>query len=441
MKKRNKFPKISNEFTDCALPLTGDIYNLCSFKCCYCFSSLFHFWNPQCRYKKPVLKKVDIEYLINLFEGKYKDNPYYENFIKKRFLLHLGSLSEPFDYLERKEKTGLEFYNYLASIKYPTLFSTKGISLFLKDKSYLRVFEKAAKTKNFAFQFSITTNSDRTASIIEKGVPSTSERLRAMKMLSDMGFMTILRLRPFIIGITDDELEELLERAKKAGAYSVSAEFLCIDKRALNFEGLNTFSKLLDYDYTTWYRKLSPPERGTYMRLNRYVKRYFVERLLKRCKDLDLRLSISGADFKELGFSTCCCGLPEKNPVNSELENFSYKQMTSILIKAHREWLKNPNKEIFVYFDDMRDDKYGNWMNEHRYWGDSIVCYQSDYARLYTGHNREFLDVWNSLSTPRNPYRYFDGLLYPVGVDKNKNMIYRYNPPSFYYRWKEEGII
>ena len=436
-----KFPRITNEFTDCALPLTGDIYNLCSFKCGYCFSSLFHFWNPQCRYKKPKVKELNIERVINLFEGKYKDNPYYKNFIRKRFILHLGSLSEPFDYLEKKKRIGLELYNYLASISYPTLFSTKGISLFLEDKDYLKVLEKATKTHNFAFQISITTNDDKVASIIEKGVPSTTERLRAMKILSEMGFMTILRLRPFIVGITDDGLEELLERAKEAGAYAVSTEFFCIDKRALEFSGLKTFSKLFDYDYLSWYRKLSPPERGTYMRLNRYVKRYFVERLLKKCKELNLNLSISGADFKELGYSTCCCGLPEKNPINSELENFCYKQMTTVLIKAHREWLKNPDKEILIYFDDMKDDKYGDWMNEHRYWNDSIVCYQSDYARLYTGHNREFLDVWNSLSTPRNPYRYFDGLLYPVGVDKNKNMIYRYNPPSFYYEWKEKGIL
>ena len=436
--------KITNEFTDCALPFTGDIYSHCGFGCAYCFSSLFRAWNPQTRHKKVNFKKIDLSYVKKVFEGKFPENPYYKNFLTKRFILHLGSLSEPFDPIEKSQKIGLEFYDFLADINYPTLFSTKGISMFLKDKEYLKIFKKAAKKHNFAFQFSITTNSDKIASVIEKRVPSTTERFEAMKILSDMGFMTILRLRPFIVGITDDGLEELLERAKKNGAYSVSTEFFCIDKRALDLPSLKVFTNVTGCDYLNFYRKLSPTSRGTYMRLNRNVKRYFVERIIRKCKELGLNLSISGPDFKELGYDEGgnCCGLPSSNPINKELERFSKKQMTSVLIKAHKKfWEYGGKKDVYIHFRDMVDRRFGKWMDEPRYWTDSIINYQSDYERLYVGHNKELQDVWNNLKTPRNPYRYFDGIMYPVGVDEDDNMVYRYNPPKFYYEWYKEGLI
>ena len=442
MEKNHKFFRITNEFTDCALPLTSDVCNRCGFRCAYCFSSLFHFWNPQTRYKKIPIKLANPERIIKIFLGKYPNNPYYKHFIKKRFILHIGSLSEPFDPLETKFGVGKILYDFLADIKYPVLFSTKGISLFLD--SYKKIFKKASKYKNFAFQISITTNNDDIAKDIEKGVPSTTERLRAMKILSDMGFLTILRLRPFIVGITDDGLEDLLEKAKKCGAYAVSTEFFCIDKRALDLPDLKIFNKYMGCDLIAFYRKMSPTTRGTYMRLNRNIKRYFVERMIKKCRELDLKLAISGPDFKELGYDEGgnCCGLPSKNPFNKELENFCKKQMTSVLIKAHKKfWENGGKKEVLIKWDDMKDEKYGDWMKEHRYWTDSIVCYQSDYERLYTGHEREFLEVWNSLSTPRNPYRYFDGIMKPVGLDEKGNIIYKYNPPKFYYKWHKEGLI
>ena len=35
-------------------------------------------------------------------------------------------------------------------------------------------------------------------------------------------------------------------------------------------------------------------------------------------------------------------------------------------------------------------------------------------------------EVWNSPNSLKSPYKYFGGLLKPVGVDYNKDVIYKY---------------
>ncbi|MEN6623688.1 MAG: hypothetical protein ABFD50_19340 [Smithella sp.] len=36
-------------------------------------------------------------------------------------------------------------------------------------------------------------------------------------------------------------------------------------------------------------------------------------------------------------------------------------------------------------------------------------------------------DKWNTPKAANSPYSYFSGILYPVGLDKDHNVIYKYN--------------
>lgn len=35
--------------------------------------------------------------------------------------------------------------------------------------------------------------------------------------------------------------------------------------------------------------------------------------------------------------------------------------------------------------------------------------------------------IWNNLKGGNSPYKYFEGILYPVGFDEENNVIYKYN--------------
>ena len=35
--------------------------------------------------------------------------------------------------------------------------------------------------------------------------------------------------------------------------------------------------------------------------------------------------------------------------------------------------------------------------------------------------------IWNNPKNGKSPYKYFEGILYPVGLDEDNNVIYKYN--------------
>jgi len=436
-------PRISSEFCDCSLPLTFDIYSKCGFGCQYCFSAQFAQSNPAVKGNKE-LGAVNIKKLIEIMSGKYPDNPYYQNFFKHRFILHWGGLTEPFCSIEAKNGRGFELLEYLAAVKYPTVFSSKGYCLFLGNKKYKKyeeLFVKNAEYKNFMFAHSIIVDSDKTAKIIEPNTPSTTRRLESMKILADMGYWNILRLRPFMIGITDVGLESLLTRSAEAGAKAISTEFFALDARCVGLlsENMKEIDKLTGLDTYAYLKRLSPTERGGYLRGNRDMKEHYVKRMYTSCLKLGMQFNISDPDYKELNMSASCCGLPREYPDNPEMCNYTKGQLTEHLRKLRRRYWKSNGQDKLLTFDMVEKDIANNWMSDPRYYSDSIKCWQMDYG-IKTGHQKEMMNTWNNLRSAANPYNYFHGKMKPVGKDSRDLLIYEYVPHPYEYMWIKEGI-
>ena len=36
-------------------------------------------------------------------------------------------------------------------------------------------------------------------------------------------------------------------------------------------------------------------------------------------------------------------------------------------------------------------------------------------------------EIWNNPKSSKSPFKYFEGVLYPVGLDENNDVIYKYN--------------
>ena len=221
-------PRISSEIIDCSMPLSFDSLSRCSLGCLYCFAYYQKAYNPNmAQYGPAPLYSINPKNFIASLTGQGGGKAYeqfYKYFYKQRFLLHWGGMADPFCNFEKKNRVTWEILNALGDLAYPTLFSFKGDTIF--EDQYLNLFDKYRHQHNFAFQVSIITADDDLAKLVEVGVPSPTKRLEALKILADMGYWTILRLRPFIIGITDKTLDELLERALAAGIRGISTEFL-----------------------------------------------------------------------------------------------------------------------------------------------------------------------------------------------------------------------
>lgn len=434
-------PRISSEYMDCSMPMTFDSYSHCSLGCTYCFAYMFKTNNSSFSSMIHSVKPKDLIKAINGEPSNVRMRSFHKHFFHKRFLLHWGGMADPFCNFEKANKVGYELIKGLGKAQYPTLFSFKGSTIF--NPKYTKLIGKFASQKNFAFQVSIISPSDEVSKKVEIGVPVTSKRIKAIKMLSDMGYFTILRLRPYIIGISDDGIEELLDKCKEAGIKAVSMEFVAIDTRSN--EGLMKRYKYLgeligSKHIMRYFRDLSPIERGGYLRLNRLVKESYVKTVYKFCVDNNILFACSDPDFKELNMSGSCCGMPDEYPENRELENWTKNQLTYHLARCRREY-HTKGRIVQLKFSDVFNNEEDTYLNSVTFGQDHIcvsdMCSSERYDTHYYRHAR---NTWNNLRSPANPRNYFHGKILPIRKDENNDLVYSYKPSEYEARWKDEGI-
>lgn len=433
-------PRISSELPDCSSPLTFDTYSRCSMRCQYCFSHSQKDVNPGT--KNAPLQGVDPDKLFKMIDGEATTKEaklFYKYFFKDKFLFHWGGLADSFCHYERKYGTSYPILEGLLERKYPLMFSSKGPAI--SDDKYVSLFEKYKKQNTTAFQFSIVTANDELAKKVEPGVPSPTERFESMKVLSDMGYWTILRLRPFIIGVTDESLPELLQKAYESGAKAISTEFFAMDQRCVGSMRTATenMGRLMGIDNIfQYFNKLSPKERGGYNRLNRLVKEPFVKYMYKFCVEHDMVFTCSDPDYKELCMSGNCCGLPEKHPT-ATLNNWNREQMTHIIKEARRHYHTTGGCDQFGFNDvyKRKDWIFDDIALSHM----DIGCTKYPYAMRKQLTLRHLLqDKWNNLKSYANPRNYFHGKVMPSHVGEDGNFVYQYNPSDYEARWVDEGI-
>lgn len=434
-------PRISSELPDCSMPLTFDHYSFCSLGCLYCFAYFFKSNNSII--KDSPLKAVNPNRVLNSINGVVKnprDKALYEHFYRNKFLLHWGGLADPFCNFESTNKVGYRLMKGLGELNYPTLFSFKGDAIF--RKKYEKLFSKYAHQKNFAFQISIITADKHLSKYVEMGVPSPKRRIEAIRMLSDMGYWTILRLRPYIIGITDKHIVELLEKSYQAGISGVSMEFFAMDSRAN--KGMKTrydwLAKLIKVeDLQKYYAALSPSERGGYMRLNRLIKEPYVKQVYKFCIENNLTFGCSDPDFKELNTSGSCCAMPDKFPSNPDLQNWTRSQLTFYLKQARKRYHKT-GKRMKFYFNKVYSTN-AEYLDDLRFTRDHISTINKCEVEIKNITLRQILQTqWNNLNSPSNPRNYFHGKIMPIELDEEGNLVFIYQPSEYEERWKKEGL-
>ena len=416
-KKRNTYgsPRWSAEFLDCSMPMTFDQYNLCSYRCQYCFSFYQRIHNDN--YETNNIQWADVDKFKRIFLEP--DSSQFGEYVKKRIPMQWGGLSEPFDLLEPKYKIGLQILKFLREIDYPCSFSTKS-TWWVKDKRYVDVIKGA---KNFHFKFSIITLDEEKAKIVEAGVPSPMERVEALGEVAKMGTAGVnLRLRPFMIGISDPTHLDLIRECAKRGAQGLTTEFFCLEARAdLRVKKRYAIlSKACGFDIWQYYRRYT--KGAGYLRLNYEVKRRFVEEMQAECKKLGINFLVSDAHYKEkcVLSNGCrwgsCCGLPN----DKYFSNHAKCQFTQAITIAKE------NGE--VSFSDIESE-----FSEHlKHTKVREVLHSGDMAQHYHKTMYDYLKyIWNHPKKAQSPWLYFDKMMIPDRVDKEGNVVYRFNQKKY----------
>lgn len=403
-------PRWSNEIADCSMPMTFDTYNNCAFGCLYCFSQFQRaLGKAKESYLAKEVKSVTVEHVKRMFTDPDRYAGQFATYIKQRRVMQWGGLSDEFDGYERKYGKTLELLKFFKEIDYPLCFSTKA-TWFTDDDRYMSLIEGQ---KNWNFKFSIITFDERKASVIERGVPTPMQRLEAIRRIAaaDAGGAT-LRLRPFIIGITTPTYLDLIREAAERGATAVSTEFFCMEQRSKTLkDNAPIFNEQCGFDLFEFYRKYSYS--SGYLRLNRKVKRPFVENMKNLCDELGVRFYVSDAHFKEMCNNGSCCGLPET-------WNYSRGQFCQALMICREKGV--------VRWSDISSDIE----QLHQYpWG-SATGYNANSSEKrahFEGMTMaKYLRwLWNNPQNGQSPYTMFEGVMRPDGEDENGDLIYYYD--------------
>lgn len=403
-------PRWTGEIADCSLPMTLDTYSNCSFGCVYCFSQYQRgVGGGKEDYFSKSVKSINVEKVKRIFSGEDTKSQFAE-YVKTRRPIQYGGLSDQFDGFERKYGKTYELLKYLREINYPICFSTKSAWVF-HDPKYRELFKGA---DNWNMKFSIITLDEADAKAIEVGVPTPRERLDAMHEYTTLskGGAT-LRLRPFIIGVSDKTYLDLIREAHKAGATAVTTEFFCLEMRSVNQakEHYQIISDKCGFDIVEFYRKHSSG--SGYLRLNRKIKEPYIHKMQQLCKELGMRFYVSDAHFKECSDNCCCCGLPPE-------WDYSRGHFAGALQIA--------KKTGVVHWADIAKDMY--FLDNFTWKGaEGFNTFSSEAKAKFAGMSmKEYLHyLWNNPARGQSPYKIFAGVLVPDGYDENHDIIYKYN--------------
>ena len=410
-------PRWSNEIADCSMPMTFDTYSNCSFGCMYCFSQFQRgIGKAKEEYLHKEVKNVSVDKIKKMFTDPDNHAGQFKEYIKQRKVMQWGGLSDQFDGFERKRGVTLELLKFFKEIDYPLCFSTKA-TWFTEDERYMDLIRGQ---KNWNFKFSIITLDEHKAQVIERGVPTPAERLKAIECIAnaDAGGAT-LRLRPFIIGVTTPTYLDLIQEAHNRGADAMSTEFMCVEQRSPTLKKwLPTFNELCGFDFMAFYKKYSVST--GYLRLNRKVKEPFMRNMKALCDKLGMRFYVSDAHFKELCCNGSCCGLPAS-------WNYSHGQWCEALQIAKN----NPEGE--VRWADVRKDidslvSSFSWARAQ-----GFNCNSSEKRAHFDGMTMaDYMRwLWNNPQSGQSPYKLFEGALVPIDKDEDGNLVYKFNGAKF----------
>lgn len=399
-------PRWSNEVADCSMPMTFDTYSNCSFGCLYCFSQFQRgIGDGKEAYFHKDVKAVNVKRVKDIFLNP--DKYQFGEYVKQRKVMQWGGLSDQFDGFEKKNGVTLELLRFFKEIDYPLCFSTKS-TWWTKDERYMELFRGQ---KNWNVKFSIITLDEQKARIIERGVPSPQERLEAIERIAkaDAGGAT-LRLRPFVIGVSTPTYLDLIREAADRGASALSTEFFCVEQRSPVLKGfMPTLNELCGFDVMEFYKKYSVST--GYLRLNRKVKEPFFKNMKALCEQVGMRFYVSDAHFKELCCNGSCCGLPQN-------WNYSRGQFCEALQIAKK------NGE--VHYSDIKKDIDGllgkfDWGRADGFNANSSEKRAKFYGMTMANYMRW---LWNNPQAGQSPYKLFEGILQPIGKDKEDNLVY-----------------
>lgn len=251
-------PDLTSQFLICPVPFHLDTYHGCTYGCKYCFARDFYEFtrrnsnNPSFLYLKG-LKTDSLKNWINRIikqEGDYDYTKGIEVALRERIPLKIGANSDPFPYVEKKEKITMEVLKIFNDYNYPLEIQTKNPLVLA---SYLDSFDLNGLNWNVAI--SISSNNQKIINAIEPHSLSIKDRYRGIKLLTSVGIKVMVKVQPVLYPIILNEIEHMVKEFKDAGCWAFNMEGLKIRKAMSKKEQrfYREMSNSLNFDLINFY--------------------------------------------------------------------------------------------------------------------------------------------------------------------------------------------
>jgi DNA repair photolyase len=206
-----EFPKHAitrNQSPDVPFEQSLNPYQGCEHGCIYCFARPAHAYlnlSPGLDFETRIFHKPALATLLE----REISAPNYQCKV-----IHVGGNTDPYQPAERSLRSTRAVLELLLARRHPLTLITKG-SLILRD---LDLLAELAARRLVAVYVSLTSLDDDIKRTLEPRAAAPQARLRIMRELSGAGVPVSAMLAPVIPGLTDHEIEHLLEAAAAAGA-------------------------------------------------------------------------------------------------------------------------------------------------------------------------------------------------------------------------------
>jgi DNA repair photolyase len=230
--------------------------------------------------------------------------------LNRRVPIHFGSVSDPFQHIEKKYRISYELLKVLHQYNYPTVISTKGT--IVSSSEYLEII----KDFPVVVQNSFSTFNEELAAKIEPYAPSPKERLLSLEKLAKSGIWTTIRLQPFLYPITSiDEIN--FESLANIGIKHVVLEHLRIPTNSRK-ELREQFFDAIGMNMLEEYKRLGLQYSRINFELASKVKLDNILKAKEKVNKLGMTFGSADNDYHHISDTPCCCGLPD----NDAFSNF-----------------------------------------------------------------------------------------------------------------------
>ncbi|GLS31101.1 DNA repair photolyase [Mesorhizobium albiziae] len=197
-----------NETPDISFDRSINPYRGCEHGCVYCFARPTHAYmglSPGLDFESKLFAKPDA---AKLLERELSKDGYQPRTIA------IGTNTDPYQPIEKQYRIMREVLEVLDAHNHPVGIVTKS-ALVTRD---IDILSRMAERGLAKVALSVTTLDRMLARVMEPRASTPTKRLEAIRQLSEAGIPASVMVAPIIPGLTDQEIERILDSARAAGA-------------------------------------------------------------------------------------------------------------------------------------------------------------------------------------------------------------------------------